>query len=335
VISVGVAGLGYWGPNLVRNFHGSARTDLRWLCDIDAGRLQSVGARYTSVRQSTEFEEMLADDSLDAVAIATPVHTHAVLAAAALSAGKHVLVEKPMTDSVAEAERLVELAASVGRVLLVDHVFVYAPSVCRMAELTRSGATGDILFFDAVRINLGVISDDVSVLWDLGPHDLSIIDCLIEREPHTVVGIGTRGPAGGVDDVVYLHLEYDDGLLASLHLSRLAPVKVRHFLAVGTRGSMLYNDLDVAERLKIYDRAIDASTEPARIRDLLVSSRTSDVMAPRLEETEPLGNLVEHFADCIDRRASPATGGDQGLRIVRVLEAAQQSLACGGERVKI
>jgi predicted dehydrogenase len=333
MISIGVAGLGYWGPNLVRNFNACPHTDLTWLCDIDADRLETIGRQCTGARRSTRFEELLADQDLDAVAIATPVATHHSLAKAALLAGKHVLVEKPLTASAAHAAELVTLAREVERVLLVDHIFLYTPSVAKMAELVRTGAVGDILFFDAVRINLGVFQHDVSVLWDLGPHDLSIIDHMIGREPQSVLAIGASRTVEGLDDVVYLHLEYGDGLLASLHLNWLSPVKVRHFLVGGSRRSLLYNDLDASERLKVYDRGVDVSADPDGIRDALISYRSGDVVSPRLDSTEPLFRLAEHFADCIERRATPISGGEQGLRIVRILDAAQQSLSRRNERV--
>lgn len=335
MISVGVAGLGYWGPNLVRNFNASSQTELAWLCDNDPDRLEALGRQHPGVRRSTKFEEMLADERLDAVAIATPVATHHQLAKAALLARKHVLVEKPLTASVAEAAELVALADKVERVLLVDHIFLYTPSVGKMAELVRTGEVGDLLFVDSVRINLGVFQHDVSVLWDLAPHDLSIIDHLIGREPESVMAIGASRTVDGLEDVVYLHLEYGNGLLASLHLNWLSPVKVRHFLAGGSCRSILYNDLDASERLKVYDRGVDVSADPAGLRDVLISYRLGDVVSPRLDATEPLFRLVEHFVDCIERRTAPISGGAQGLRIVRVLAAAQESLSRGSERVRL
>jgi predicted dehydrogenase len=335
VISVGVAGLGYWGPNLVRNFNASSRIELAWLCDRDPDRLETIERQHPGLRRSTQFEDMLADERLDAVAIATPVTTHHHMTKAALLARKHVLVEKPLAASVAEAAELVALAGENERVLLVDHIFLYTPAVGKMAELVRTGEVGDLLFFDSVRINLGVFQHDVSVLWDLAPHDLSIIDYLIGRQPENVVAIGASRTVDGLEDVVYLHLEYGDGLLASLHLNWLSPVKVRHFLVGGSRRSILYNDLDASERLKVYDRGVDVSTDPSSIRDVLISYRSGDVVSPKLEATEPLFRLVEHFADCIEQRLDPISGGEQGLRIVRVLAAAQESLSHGSSRVRL
>jgi len=335
LIGVGVAGLGYWGPNLVRNLGASPRLELRWLCDLDADRMELIGRQYPKARRAVTFADMLADERLDAVVIATPAPSHYRLAKEALQAGKHVLVEKPMAMATAEAEELVGLAREMDRVLLVDHIFVYTPSVRKMAELVRAGEVGDILFFDSVRINLGVFQHDVSVLWDLAPHDLSIIDHLIAHGPESVMAIGTSSTPHAVEDVVHLHLQYGGGLLASFHLNWLSPVKVRHFMVGGSRRSMLYNELDSSGRLKVYDRGIDVSADPAGIRDVLISYRSGDVVSPRLDEVEPLSRLVEHFADCIDGRARPITGAEQGLRIVRILEAAQQSLANGSRRVRL
>jgi len=335
VISVGVAGLGYWGPNLVRNVSASSRTALCWLCDPGLERLQAIGRQHPGVRQTTQFEEMLADERLDAVVIATPVATHHQMAKSALLARKHVLVEKPLAASVAEAAELVALADYTERVLLVDHIFLYSPAVEKMAELVRAGEVGEILFFDSVRINLGIFRHDVSVLWDLAPHDLSIIDHLIGREPESVMAIGASRTVDCLEDVVYLHLDYGNGLLASLHLNWLSPVKVRHFLAGGSRRSLLYNDLDASDRLKVYDRGVDVSANPSAVHDILISYRSGNVVSPKLDPTEPAFRLVEHFADCIERRVAPISGGEQGLRIVRVLDAAQTSLARASERVRL
>jgi predicted dehydrogenase len=335
VTTVGVAGLGYWGPNLVRNVNASVRTELTWLCDRDPDRLAGIGRQHPGVRQCTNFADMLADPCLDAVAIATPVATHYALAKAALRAGKHVLVEKPLAASVAEAAELVALAGDVGRVLLVDHIFLYTPAVAKMAELVHAGAVGDLLFIDSVRINLGVFQHDVSVLWDLAPHDLSIIDELIGCEPLSVMAVGASRTVEGRADIAYLHLEYPNGLLASLHLNWLSPVKVRHFLVGGSGKSILYDDLDASERLKVYDRGVNVSSDPDGMRDVLISYRSGDVVSPKLDATEPLFRLVEHFADCTERCAVPISGGEQGLRVVRILEAAQRSLARGSECVTL
>jgi predicted dehydrogenase len=341
MISVAVVGLGYWGPNLVRNFNASQRTRVSWLCDLNPGRVEVIGAQYPAAARTVEFEEVLADPSVEGVALATPVATHHGLARAALLAAKHVLVEKPLAASVTEAAELAALAREVGRVLLVDHVFLYSPSVRKMADLVRSGEVGELLFVDSVRINLGIFQHDVNVLWDLAPHDLSIIDHLIGREPQSLVAVGAMHADGAAhvdgarEAVAYLHLDYGDNLLASVHVNWMSPVKVRHFLVGGSRRSILYNELDIPERVKVYDRGVDLSKDPEGVRQVQVSYRSGDVVSPRLDATEPLRFMVEHFADCIRNGTRPISGGEHGVRIVRILEMAQRSLSAGGTRVKL
>lgn len=330
MISVAVVGLGYWGPNLVRNLNACRDVHLAWICDLDAQRLQGVGNQYPAAARTADFEDVLKDPKVDAVVLATPVGTHHRLVKAALERGKHVLVEKPLAASVAEAEDLAALAAARSLTLLVDHVFLYSPSVRKMADLIRSGEIGEILFIDSVRINLGIFQHDVNVVWDLAPHDLSIIDHLIGRGPRSVVAVGASHAHNGRQDVAYLHLDYGDNLLASVHVNWLSPVKVRHFLVGGRRRSVLYNELDISERVKVYDRGIDVSEDPEDIRRTMISYRSGDVLAPRLDAREPIAFLVEHFVDCIEHGAEPISGAEQGVRIVRILDAATRSLAGGG-----
>jgi predicted dehydrogenase len=331
VLTAGVIGLGYWGPNLARNFAASQRTELRWLCDLDQSRLSALGSSYPHARTSSDSEELLSDADLDAVAIATPVSTHYEVAKRALLAGKHVLVEKPLAAHSDQAQELMELALDRDLVLFVDHVFLYSPSVQKMGEIYRSGEIGEIRFIDSVRINLGLIQNDVNVLWDLAPHDLSIIDFLLERAPVSVVAVGESHVANGMVDVSYLHLDYGD-VKAAVHLNWLSPVKIRHFMVGGSKKSVLYNDLDRSESVKVYDRGVNVDCESVNRRGLLVSYRSGDVLSPRLDSFEPLSQMVAHFADCIQNGETPISGGDQGLRVVRILEAADRSLAQGGER---
>jgi predicted dehydrogenase len=335
IISVAVIGLGYWGPNLVRNLSACSRVRLARLCDANPARLDFVGAQFPYATRTLDPGDVFADASVDAVAIATPVSTHYDLARAALGAGKHVLVEKPLAASASEAAEIVALAREVGRVLLVDHVFLYSPAVQKMAELVALGEVGEVLFFDSVRINLGLFQNDVNVIWDLAPHDLSIIDHLVGRAPHSLVAVAASHAGNRLEDVAYLHLDYGDNLLASVHVNWLSPVKVRQFLMGGSRRSVLYNELDISERVKVYDRGIDVSNDPEGIRRFRISLRSGDVVSPRLEPAEPLRNMVEHFADCIENGATPVSGGEQGLRVVRILEAAQASLKSGGMRVSV
>ncbi len=330
-----MVGLGYWGPNLVRNIAGSPATELVALCDQDEGRLASVGASYPSARTTTDSAAVLAADDVDAVCIATPVSTHHDLVRAALESGKHVLVEKPFVTSVEEAEQLVALARDRGLVLMLDHVFLYSPAVRRLATAVQDGELGDLQYIDSVRINLGLVQHDVNVLWDLAAHDLSIIDHLVGRLPRSVSAFGEAHQGHDLVDVAYLHLDYGDGLIASVHVNWLSPVKIRHFLVGGSRRSALYDELDPSERLKIYDRGVDSTPDPESRRRILVSYRSGDVVAPALEPVEPLRAMVEHFADSVARGAAPLSDGEQGLRVVRILAAADRSLAAGGAAVTL
>jgi predicted dehydrogenase len=334
MLSLAVVGLGYWGPNLARNIAASPRTHLTWLCDQDSGRLTTIGGAYPAAELSDNLDEVLSDAEVDAVAIATPVSTHHALAKRALLAGKHVLVEKPLAATAEEASELVDIARDRGLVLMVDHVFLYSPAVQKLAQLCRSGEIGELNFIDSVRINLGLIQHDVNVLWDLAPHDLSIIDSLVGRAPRSVVAVGDSHVANGTVDVSYLHLDYD-GVTAAVHLNWLSPVKIRHFMVGGSKKSVLYNDLDRSEPVKVYDSGVNVDADPASKRGLLVSYRAGDVLSPRLESFEPLSAMIEHLADCIEKGVEPLSGGDQGLRIVKILEAADQSLAQAGARVAV
>lgn len=337
MLKVGIVGLGYWGPNLARNFATNPRTELSALCDADPDRVDAVGAQYPTPAPYTSYELMLRDPDLDVVAVATPVASHYELARAALLADKHVLLEKPFTATSQEGQDLIELADARGLQLLADHVFLYSPAVHKLGELVHSGELGQLLFIDSVRINLGLFQHDVNVLWDLAPHDLSIIDYLIGRAPKNVVAVGAAHAGNGLQNVAYLHLDYGDELLVSLHVNWLSPVKLRHFMIGGSRKSVLYNDLDPSERVKVYDRGIDVDVgeDPEGRRQVLVSYRSGDVLSPRIEHAEPLGNLVDHFADCVEHGVAPVSSAQQGLRVVRTLEAAEQSLAKGGTLVEV
>lgn len=334
MLNTAVVGLGYWGPNLVRNLSGSERTRLVWLCDADGVRLSNVGGQYPGVQLTDDFQDVIKDDEVDAVVIATPVGTHADLATAAIQAGKHVLIEKPLTHDADAAADLVDLAERENRVALVDHIFLYSPAVRALRDLVKGGELGDLQFLDSVRINLGLFQHDVNVIWDLAPHDVSIIDSLIGRLPLNVSATGACHAGNSLEDVAYIHLDYGDNLLASVHVNWLSPVKVRHFMVGGSRRSVLYNDLDRSEPLKIYDRGIDVDVDDGKgRREVLISYRSGDVVSPRVEQTEPLRALIEHFADCIENGAEPISGADQGLRVVQILAAAQRSLKNGGAQV--
>ena len=337
MIRVAVIGAGYWGPNLIRNFAACPETKLIAVCDKDRARLEKVLAGYPGVDAVDTSELLLARDDVDAVAIATPVGTHAPLAVAALRAGKHVLVEKPLAACVRDAEAMVHAAKEAGRVLMVDHTFVYSGPVRKIKEIVDSGDLGDIYYVDSVRINLGLFQHDVNVVWDLAPHDLSIMDYLIGRLPKSLSAFGTchADSQSGIEDVAYLNLDFGDGLLASFHVNWLSPVKIRHFLVGGSRKGLVYNDLAPDEKIKVYDRGITVSHDAEARRGLLIGYRTGDVWSPRIEGQEPLQAMVRHFAECIRNGKQPLTNGESGLRVVRILEAAQRSIKAQGGRITL
>jgi predicted dehydrogenase len=337
MIRVAVVGAGYWGPNLIRNFVACPDTQLVAVCDKDESRLKTVLATYPGVTPVTEFESLLERADIDAISVATPVNTHARIGMAALRAGKHLLVEKPLAASSAEAAELVQVARQAGLVLCVDHTFIYSGAVQHMKRLVDQGELGDLYFIDSVRINLGLFQHDVNVVWDLAPHDLSIMDYLIGRMPRSLAAFGTMhiGSENGLEDVAYLNLDFGGGLLASFHVNWLSPVKVRHFIVGGSRKSIVFNDLEPFEKLKVYDRGIQIAESAEARRGALVSYRTGDVWSPHIDSVEPLQAMVRHFAACIRDGKTPITDGEAGLRVVRILEAAQHSIKAQGGRITL
>jgi predicted dehydrogenase len=335
MISVGVIGYGYWGPNLVRNFFEAPGFRMTAVADLSPQRLAQAASRHPSLRTTADSREILADPKIDAVAIATPVSTHFSLAREALRAGKHVLVEKPLASSSEEALELIEEAERRHRVLLVDHTFVYTGAVRKIRELVASGDLGEIYYYDSVRVNLGLFQHDVSVIWDLGVHDLSIMDYVLALEPRAVSATGIRHVPDTPESLAYLTLFFDGNLLAHFHLNWLAPVKVRKTLIGGSRKMIVYDDLEPSEKLKVYDKGITVNDSVESVYKTLISYRTGDMWSPRLDLTEALRAEAEHFLECIEQGQRPLTGGEAGLRVVRILEAASQSMAERGRPVEV
>lgn len=337
MVNVAVIGAGYWGPNLIRNFAACPETKLVAVCDKDPQRLGKVLASYPGVEAVNDPELLWERSDVDAVAIATPVDTHAPLALAALKAGKHVLVEKPLASSVRSGEAMVCAAKQAGRILMVDHTFIYGGPVRKIKEIVDSGELGDIFYLDSVRINLGLFQHDINVVWDLAPHDLSIMDYLVGRLPRSLSAFGACHADNdhGIEDVAYLNLDLGDGLLASFHVNWLSPVKIRHFLVGGSRKGLVYNELSPDEKIKVYDRGITVSQDAEARRGMLIGYRTGDVWSPRIGNQEPLQTMVCHFAECIRDGKTPLTDGESGLRVVRILEAAQRSIKAQGGRITL
>ena len=330
--NIGVIGCGYWGPNLLRNFADHEAAQLRWICDTDEDRLASMSRRYPIPQTTTDYRALVNDPGLDAVAVVTPVPTHYPIARELLAAGKHVLVEKPLTATAREAEELIELAEKNQLTLMVDHTFIYTGAVRKMKEIVRSGELGDLLYFDSVRINLGLFQRDINVLWDLAPHDLSIMDYLIEQQPQAISALGSCHIEQGIENIAYLVMLFPDDFIAHFHFNWLAPVKIRRTMIAGSSKMILYDDIEPTEKVRVYDKGVTTNPVGDREADYqtLVSYRTGDVWAPRLDSTEALRYVVAEFLDSIRDRRRPLTDGHSGLRVVRLLEAAQQSIKTGG-----
>jgi predicted dehydrogenase len=336
-ISVGVVGCGYWGPNLIRNFAENEGAALRWVCDKDARHLSKIARRYPVARASSDYAELLSDPRLDAVALATPVATHYDFARRALEAGKHVLVEKPFTASAREAEELIALAERRGLTLMVDHTFIYTGAVRKIKETVAAGELGDLLYFDSVRINLGLFQRDINVVWDLAPHDFSIMDYVVGRRATALMATGSSHIEPGIENIAYVQLRFGDSLIANFHFNWLSPVKIRRTLIAGSRRMIVYDDIEPTEKVRIYDKGVTrtAYTADEEAYKTLVSYRTGDVWVPKLDPTEALHYVCAEFLDSIRDARPSASDGHAGLRVVRLLEAAQASIKDGGRWIKL
>jgi predicted dehydrogenase len=338
-VGIGVIGYGYWGPNLVRNFSEADGSRVVAVSDLREERLARVRDRYPAVRTTSDYRELLADPAIDAIVVATPVATHHRLAMAAIEAGKHVLVEKPLAMSTAEGAALVEAARRRGVVLMVDHTFVYTGAVQKIRELVESGHLGRLLYYDSVRVNLGLFQHDVDVLWDLAVHDLSIMDFVLDRTPLAVSAAGVAHVRGQPVNTAYLTCYFAEDLIAHFHVNWLAPVKIRRTLLGGDRQMIVYDDLEPSEKVKVYDKGITLANGSTGgnegAYDLLVGYRAGDMHAPQLSLREALHVEAEHFVDCIRTGREPITNGERGLGIVRILEAAARSLAERGRVVDL
>ncbi|MFF2053451.1 Gfo/Idh/MocA family protein [Leifsonia sp. NPDC058194] len=334
-LRIAVIGAGYWGPNLARNFRGSPDWELVTICDLDASRARRVADQVGLDRIDTDLAVVLADPGIDAVAIATPARTHHDIARAALEAGKHVMVEKPLADTGERGRAMVSAARERGLVLMADHTYCYTPAVLKMRELIEEGTLGEILYVDSTRINLGIVQPDVDVFWDLAPHDLSIIDFILPGglRPTTVSAHGADPLGAGKSCVGYLMMPLTGGAIAHVHVNWLSPTKIRQMIVGGTKRTLVWDDLNPQQRLSVYDRGVDLglqAVDGAERRDATVSYRLGDTWSPALPEREALGAMAQEFADSIRETRAPRTDGRAGLRVLSVLEAATRSLAGGG-----
>ena len=334
LIGIGLVGFGYWGPNLARNFAAQADCALLAICEKDQRRAEVARRAFPSARVTPEFGDLLDDSAIRAILIAVPVAAHFELACRALSAGKDVLVEKPITATVAEAQELIRIAEENGRILAVDHTFLYTGAVRKIKELVDAEALGKIMYVDSVRVNLGLFQSDVNVIHDLAPHDLSIMDYLVGEVPQSVQAVGRAHSQDDHESVAYLHLQFPSGLIAHFHFNWLAPVKIRRTLIGGTRKMIVYDDMEPSEKVKVYDKGVVIKhSDIDSIYRTIVDYRTGDMVAPKLLHEEALAVEARHFLDCIDRRTKPLADAAAGLRVVRILEAAEKSLRGDGRRI--
>lgn len=335
MIRIGIIGYGYWGPNLARNFADSADCEVAAITDLRADRLAQAQRRHPAARITTDWQEVLRAPDIDAIAIATPVATHFELAMAALAAGKHIFLEKPITTNSDDAARLIDEAEARKLTLMVDHTFLYTPAVRKIRELAVSGLLGDIYYYDAVRVNLGLFQHDINVLWDLAVHDLSIMDYLLPGAPCAVSATGMRHVADRGEDIAYLTLFFPSNLIAHIHVNWLAPVKVRRTLIGGTDKMVVYDDIEASEKVKVYDKGITLNGDPAQQQQMRISYRSGDAWAPHLDSREALSLEAAEFVRAISTGTRPLTDGHSGLRIVKMLEAASLSMKERGVPVPI
>jgi len=333
MIRVGVIGYGYWGPNIVRNLHGLESTRVEMICDKSPAALARARKAHPGTRTSDDPAELLSSPEIDAIAVITPVWTHYELAKKALENGKHVFIEKPFTSNSAQAEELIELAARKKLIIMVDHTFLFTGAVRKIRELTEKGTLGDLYYYDSLRVNLGLFQHDVSVIWDLAPHDLAIMDHIIHCEPEAIVATGEKH-LNGVEDVAFLTVYFPRNIIAHINVNWLSPVKIRTTLIGGQKKMLVWNDLVADEKIRVYDKGVQIASGEG-IRELLVSYRTGDMWAPQVEQLEALHVELNYFADCITNSKTPFNDGHAGLRVVRMLEAAETSIRKRGELVRL
>jgi predicted dehydrogenase len=335
ILSVGVVGLGYWGPNHARIFNNMRGCRLGALCDLDPDRIEKMRLRYPDTPCFVSFNQMLEDVNLDAVVVATPVRQHFSLGKAALLAGKHVLMEKPMASSTAECEELIALAASRGLTLMVGHIFVYSTAIQMIRKIIDSGDLGEICYINSQRLNLGVFHNDINVVWDLAPHDIATILYLLGRAPGAVNCQGHANITPGIEDVANVSLSFDCGRFATIQSSWLEPRKVRQMTIVGSRQMIVYDDVEPLEKVRVYDTRIERPPYDQTFGEFQYAYHYGDSYVPRLEQIEPLWQMCQHFIDCSISGAPPLSGGESGLEVVRILEACSKSLQANGGLVAV
>ena len=335
MVNIGIIGCGYWGPNLIRNFHEVDDATVLSCCDRREKGLSYIKKRYPSIETTTNPDSLFADTRLDAIAVATPVSTHCELALKALNNGKHVLIEKPLAASTDECKKLIDVAEKNNKKLMVGHTFEYTGAVHKMKELVENNVIGDVLYFDSSRVNLGLFQEDINVIWDLAPHDVSIMHYVLEKSPNAVMAIGQDHITPGMANIAYVTLLFPGKLIGHITVSWLAPVKFRRTVVCGSQKMIVYDDIETVEKIKVFDKGVEMPADPEALMDKQYVYRTGDMFAPKLDTTESLKVECTHFIDCITGDRKPRSDGVSGLRVVAVLEAAGRSASEGGRPIEI
>jgi predicted dehydrogenase len=334
-LKVAIVGCGYWGQNLLRNFCELEEADVVAACDFNSAALTRVTRRYPTVRTTSSYADVIGDPNIQAIVLATPVSTHYPLAKLALEADKHVLVEKPLAQCSWQVLDLIQLAERHQRILMVDHTFLYSGAVRRIKELVDAGELGELLYFDSVRISLGLVQEDINVIWDLAPHDLSIMDYLFARAPVSVAARAVKHLHPYLETMAYVTVQFEGALIAHFHVNWLSPVKVRRTLVGGSRRMIVYDDMETSEKVRVYDKGVSQHPHPEHRERLLTAYRNGDMLAPHLEATEALRMMARDFANSIATNRPPLSDGYSGYRVVRVLEAAQASIEQNGRPIEL
>ncbi len=335
MIQTAVIGVGYWGPNWVRNFAIHPEIQVKRICDKNPDRLLKMRHRYPYIEMTHNVADIITDPDIELVAICTPVHTHYSIASQLIQAGKHVLIEKPMTASTQEAEQLVELAEKFNVHIFVDHTFIFTGAVRKIKSLLANGEIGDLYYLDSVRVNLGLFQHDVNVIWDLAPHDVSVLNHLVPAKPEGIITTGSDHLGDGKADMAYITLFYPANLIAHIHVNWLSPVKIRQMLVAGSKKMVVWDDNQPSEKIRVYDKGIEVIRTPDEIYHTLIQYRTGDMYAPKIDTTEALSVETEHVVQVLRGKETPIVDGVKGLEVVRILEAAQQSLMQRGKEIRL
>ena len=335
-MNIGVIGCGYWGPNLIRNFNAMEDVTVAAVADKKEERLSFIAKQFPAIKKlTTNEDELLTADDIDAIVVCTPVSSHFPIGKKALENGKHLLMEKPFTATVREAEILIELAEKKKLIVMVDHTFIYTGAVQTIKEYIKSGKLGELYYFDSVRVNLGLFQHDVNVIWDLAPHDVSIMEYLLDKNPKAISATGVAHFDSNMENIAYISTYYDNNIMGHIHVNWLAPVKVRKTLISGSKKMIIYDDMEPSEKVKIYDKGVDISTDKEQIYNMLIQYRTGDMLAPQIDLTEALKKVSQEFYQAVKENRKPLTDGHSGLRVVRILEAANQSIRSNGKVVEL